>query len=185
MNRRRPVLLVTVGLVMGACGGGPTLTEYAGEVELIVQTMNSRLDATEIILDNETQTLGRIRAYADDRVAARKAFLAGFEELDPPSEATDMHTAALDVIRNLVSAEQELFDPAHNSDDIVEVSALWATPSGQAARAADAKAVALCQAAEQALNSTEERQQLAGLPWVPSELQEVVTVAFGCLPEDR
>lgn len=82
-------------------------------------------------------------------------------------------------------AEQEVADLAHASDDLQTVSALWDSPTGEAARAADQKAIELCQAAQQALNSTEERQRLAGVPWVPSELQEVVTVAFGCLAEDR
>jgi hypothetical protein len=50
---------------------------------------------------------------------------------------------------------------------------------------ADAKAIESCQAPEAAINSTEERQALVGMPRVPSKLQEVVTVAFGCTVTER
>ncbi|NNL13318.1 MAG: hypothetical protein HKO82_06480, partial [Acidimicrobiia bacterium] len=107
------------------------------------------------------------------------------EAIEPPDEAADLHAAAVDAITALVAAEQELFDVANTSDDLETLENLWTSPAGEAARAADAKAIEICQAAEAAINSTEERQALVGMPWVPSELQEVVTVAFGCTAAER
>ena len=187
MKRRRLLGAVALctGLVMASCSSDPSLTDYAAELEQLVSTMNSRLDAIDGIIDEEAPSLTAIRAYADDRMAARNQFLVNFEDLSPPSEARDVHEAGLEVMQALVDAEQEVADLAHASDDLNTVSGLWDSPTGQAARQADARAIELCQAAEQALNSTEERQRLAGVPWVPSELQEIVTVAFGCTPEDR
>ncbi|MDH3607053.1 MAG: hypothetical protein OER12_08650 [Acidimicrobiia bacterium] len=185
MKLRSAVLVMGIGLLAAACSSGPSLTDYAADLEQLVSTMNGRLDTIDVIFDEEAPSLDSIRGYADDRMAARNQFLTGFEALDPPSEARDIHEAGLDVLRALVQAEQEVADLAFASDDIATVSALWESPTGQAARAADQRAIELCQAAEQALNSTEERQQLAGVPWVPTELQQIVTVAFGCLAEDR
>jgi len=185
MRLRYAFLALGIGLLAAGCSSGPSLTDYAADLEQLVSTMNARLDTIDVILDEETPSLASVRGYAGDRMAARNQFLTGFEDLVPPAKARDIHEAGLDVIRALVQAEQEVADLAFATDDLATVSALWESPTGQAARAADQQAVELCQAAQQALNSTEERQQLAGVPWVPTELQEIVTVAFGCLAEDR
>jgi non-ribosomal peptide synthetase component F len=177
------VLLVIV--TAGACGGGPSLTDYAAELETMVTTMNDRLDRIDEDLAGSEQTVPRIHGYAEDRIEARTTFLASLEALEPPTEAEDLHVAALDAIRSLVAAEQTLFEQAMASDDLEELTTLWNTPAGAAARAADEQAVAICRAAEAAINSTAERQAFAGMPWVPTELQEVVTVAFGCTAADR
>lgn len=182
---RRLAIVVMLGLLAGSCSSEPSLTDYAGELEALVTTMNARLDEIDVIFRAPGASLEEIRRYAEDRMVARRTFLAGFEGLEPPSEAEDVHQAGLEIIRTLVAAEQEVADLAFASDDLTTVAGLWDSPTGQAARAADVQAVALCLAAEEALNSTQERQQLAGVPWVPSELQEVVTVAFGCIAAER
>jgi len=172
-------------LLAGGCGSGPSLTEYADELEAIVTTMNARIDAIDAILDADEPTVADVHAYARDRVEARTTFLAALETIHPPGEAADLHDAALEVIRNLVAAEQALAEQALASDSLRDLDGLWDSPTGQAARAADEQAVAICQAAEAAINSTEDRQALVGMPWVPTELQEVVNVAFGCTAADR
>jgi hypothetical protein len=43
----------------------------------------------------------------------------------------------------------------------------------------------LCLAAQAEFDDTEERTALAEVPWIPQELKEVVTVAFGCIAEER
>ena len=185
MARRLTLLFLALGLLASACSSSPSLTEYAAELEAVVQSHNAGMDANDRSLDSQPSTVENIRAYASTRMGLRDAFLAGFEALEPPGEAKDLHEAALETIRAVVSAERNLFNVASTSDDLTELQNLWASPAGQTARAADEQAVAICQAAEAAINSTEERQALVGMPWVPSELQEVVTVAFGCTAAER
>ena len=147
--------------------------------------MNERLDELDVIFEQESSTVEQIRTYADDRMAARNAFLAGFEALDPPEEADELHAESLSILRNLIDAERELADMAYASDDLATLAGLWDSPAGQKARAVDAQVIALCQAAQASLNSTRERQAFVGQPWVPSELQEVVEVSFGCVAAER
>lgn len=173
-------------LLLASCGGGRmSLSGYATAVEDLTTTMNSRLDEIDVIFDRSEVSVDEVRQYAGDRMAARNAFLDGLEQLNPPEEAEPLHAAALNIIRALVAAEQEVADLAFATDDVATISGLWDSPTGQAARAVDAQVVELCVAAESALNSTRERQALAGMPWIPSELQEVVEVTFGCRAEDR
>jgi hypothetical protein len=169
-----------MALVAGACSSGPSLTEYAAELEGVVSEHNAGMDANDRYIDAETATVARIRTYATRRMELRTTFLAGFEGLEPPREAEDLHLAGLGAIRSLVEAEQVLFELAAATEDLNALENLWESPAGQAAREADRQTIAICQAAEAAINSTEERQALVGMPWVPTELQEVVTVAFGC-----
>ncbi len=182
---RRTTLALAVVILAVSCNRELSLTEFAAEVEALVTTHTAGMDENDQFLNAEPPTVERIRAYATRRMELRNAFLTGFEELEPPRQAEDITAAALETIRSLVEAEQVLFERASSTDDVNELSGIWETPEGQAARAADAQAVAICQAAEAALNSTEDRQALIGMPWVPSELQEVVNVAFGCTAADR
>ncbi len=183
--RRATLPLVAVALLASACSSGPSLTEYAADAEAAVVTHNDSMDENDRDFENQNQTLEVIQTYATRRMELRATFLSALEELEPPREAKDLHNAALATIRSVVDAERVLFDRALEATDPTQVGDLWSTPAGQAAREADAQAIAICQAAEAAINSTEDRQALIGMPWVPSELQEVVSVAFGCTAADR
>ena len=182
---RRVIVMAVVGLAAASCSSGLSLTEYASEAETLATTMNKSLDEIDVIFEAGATSIAEVRTYADDRMAARRGFLAGFEDLDPPEEVEDLHAATLDILRTLVDAEQELADLAYTTDDLASLEGLWDTPTGQKARQVDAQVVALCQAAEASLNSTRERQAFVGQPWVPSELQQVVEVGFGCTAADR
>jgi hypothetical protein len=181
------LILLTIGLALlaNACSSGPSLTEYAAELETLVGSHNAEMDANDRDFESDPETIERIRAYATTRMSLRNRFLAELEAIEPPGEAEDLHAAALDTIRTLVAAEHELFDVAVTSEDMAVLQNLWTSPAGQTAREADAKAIQICQAAEAAINSTEDRQAFVGMPWVPSELQEVVTVAFRCTAAER
>lgn len=182
---RLTIPVLALALLANACDRGPSLTEYAAELESVVAEHNTGMDANDAYVQSETETLERIQTYANRRMELRESFLAAMEALEPPREAHDLHNAALETIRTLVESERVLFARAAAATDVADVGGIWASPEGQAARAADAQTIAICQAAEAAINSTEERQALVGMPWVPTELQEVVTVAFGCTAADR
>lgn len=185
MTMRPRLLLLGLVLVAAACSSGLSLTEYATELEATVASHNDGMGENDIWFDSEAQTIERVHTYAATRMELRTSFLSDLEDAKPPREAEELHTAALATIRSLVDAETVLFDNAMSAGDLSELGDLWATPAGQAARAADAQVIAICQAAQAAINSTEERQALVGVPWVPTELQEVVNVAFGCTAQDR
>ena len=54
-----------------------------------------------------------------------------------------------------------------------------------ATEALDEEAVALCQVAQAEFDATADREVFGEMPWIPSELREVVSVAFGCTKEER
>jgi hypothetical protein len=171
--------LCAVSILVICCGGGgPSLEDYATRGEELTTRVISRI-AT---LDAELQepTLEGVKDYWDQRVAARVAFLEGIRDLDPPDGLVDLHETALDLFSRLVDAEQALAARVAESGTPTGPSEWWSTPEGQAARAVDQEAIAICHAAQARFDATQERETLEGLPWIPSEMKESVRVAFGC-----
>jgi len=146
--------------------------------------MNGRLDALDAELTDEGG-LEQAKRYANERVTARFAFVDLLEALEPPAEATELHDAARAIMGRLAAAESALADYVATLDTDLDLDTIWSTPLGVAARSADAEAVALCLAAEEEFDSTQERADLEGVPWIPPELKEVVTVALGCIGAER
>jgi hypothetical protein len=181
--RQFVALTLISSLALSACGGEPSLADYAGELESAVAEMNGRLDELDAEL-SENGDLEEIKDYARERVAARYAFVAVLEELEPPTEASELHIAAEDIMGRLADAESALANYVNELEPEATVGDLWATPLGIAARAADEESIELCIAAQSELDTTE-RSELAGVPWIPPELKEVIVVAFGCTAEER
>lgn len=182
MKRMLAALLVSLS-ALTACGGDSSLSEYAAELESAVGEMNGRLDELDAEL-SENADLEEVRRYANERVAARYAFVGVLGELEPPSEVSDLHGAAREVMGRLADAESALADYVNNLDSAMGVDDLWGTPLGVAARTADEESIELCLAAQEKLD-TRERSKFADVPWIPPELKEVVQVAFGCIADER
>ena len=182
MGRLIAAILVS-GLALSACGGELSLAEYAAELEGAAAEMNGQLDRIDVEL-SETSDVAQIKRYANERVAARYAFVSVLENLDPPSDVSDLHKSAQNIMGRLADAESALAEFVNDQDSLTDVGDVWATPLGVAARSVDAEAVELCLAAQEQLDTTE-RSDLVGVPWIPPELKDVVVVAFGCIGEER
>ncbi len=176
------ILLLVV--LATACGGGPSLHDYAEDVETLVVTMNARLDNLDAETDG-TQDLGQIKRYARERIAARSDFLAGMRDLEPPDDVAELHDTALEIMQRVTEAESVLADRVMDLESVVDIDAIWETPEGIAARTADAQAIALCLAAQTEFDQTADREKFKDVPWIPSEMKSVIVVAFGCDADDR
>ncbi len=91
-----------------------------------------------------------------------------------------MHTYALDVFGRLIEAERAMAAQVEADGVTAEHWGWWNTPQGAAARAIDNEGIALCIAAQEDFDATQDRQALSDTPWIPTEMREVVRVAYGC-----
>lgn len=173
--------LLAVGLA--ACGG-ISLTEYAEHLEAEVALMNARIDDVDIRLE-DAESVDEVLDLWDERIAARERLLRSFDEVEPPDSAKEMHAAASDIIGRLTAAEAALGVRAAEFETLAEFDRVWESEEGLAARAADVEAVALCRAAQESFDETAEREILADVSWMTSEMKEVVNVVFGCTREQR
>lgn len=182
----RSIVAVTCLALVASCGGGElTLSEYAEEVEVLVTTMNRRLDDLDAERESEVPTVESTQAFRNARVAARRQFLDAFRALEPSEEATELHTAALGIVTRLTAAEEALARRAEDVETEAELGRLSETPEALAADAVDEEAIAICQAAQAQVDATADREVFEDVPWIPSEMTDVVLVFFGCTKEER
>lgn len=177
----RCAAVLAASILVICCGGSSlSLEDYANRGADLSTSVISRIAALDAELGAQERTPAVAKDYWDRRVAARSDFLEGIQELDPPAGLRDLHETALDLFSRLLDAEQALAARVTESGTLTEPSEWWSTPEGEAARAVDEEAIAICHAAQARFDSTEERGALADMPWIPSEMKETVRVAFGC-----
>lgn len=182
---RVPRVVLAVVLLAPSCGGEPSLSQYADEVEGLVVTMNFGLDSLDNLVDDPNPSYEDVRTYAINRVELRQDFVDGIQALTPPERVQDLHYAVLDIMTRLTAAESAMADEVLALDEGADLSNLWDSDAGRAARAVDAEAVAFCKAAEARLDTGDQQTFGDDFPWIPAEMNEVVRVAFYCDRSDR
>lgn len=185
--RRRGSVAITlsIAVLLAACGGGPTLGEYAVEVEDLVVEMNTTLDDQYAAFAASGLSIEAAVDYYDNRASTRAAFVEAFRQLEPAEEAEVLHQAALDVVVRLLAAEQAFAAAVHDVTTQQAYDTLQAGPLGEAMRTVDEESVAICRAANDQLAETESRRLFEDVLWIPGELREVINVALKCTEQDR
>ena len=136
------------------------------ELEELKDDVRSQLEDTQSECQDNLDNMPESLQYAPtgellhERIDALDSAMSDIEAIEPPDQWDEI-------------------------DDLATLRQIWSTPSGQAARLADEKAVEICRAAQAAMDSTADRSAFVDMPWVPPELQEIVNVTFGCTPEER
>lgn len=172
-------------LGLTACGGESTsLSEYAGQLEDEVGVMNARLDEIDTQLDRAASVDEAVQLW-NQRIAARQRFLDFLATVDPPASASEAHAAADDILERLTAAEAAMATLADEYETVPSLGQIWDTPEGQAARAVDQEAVAICRAVQAHFEETADRAALEAVPWLTDEMTEVIDVVFGCTAEER
>jgi hypothetical protein len=180
----RGVAGALVVAALAACGGGPlTLSEYAGEAERLVERMVVQFDALDESWESQPPSLEGAREYWDGRLAIRAELLDGVRALDPPEAVAAQHAAALDIFTRFKETDEALAARVATMDEITEHRQWLDTPEGEASLALLDEVYAFCRASQAEYDATQDRQGLEDVPWLPSEMTEVVSVAFGC-PEE-
>jgi hypothetical protein len=165
-------------LIVGACSSGPSRQEYGTSVEGLVTTMVDQLIEAGSLTDAEP-TIENIQSFVDQRAAARRDFVKGFEALQPPPGGEELHDTTLRIMTHIAEAETTLAEVVAEGGALESFDALWETPEGQRVLEAEGEVIALCEAAQAAFDNAAEAQ-LAGTVWIPPEMREVVEVAFRC-----
>ncbi len=181
---RHAVLCLYLALILLACGGGNlTLSEYAAQAEDLVAEMESRFESLDREWESQAPTVEGARRYWDGRLEVRSDFLDGVRALDPPDAVADQHAAALDVFGRITAADEALAERVATFETVTEHWQWVDTPEGVAADALLEEVFAFCRASQAEYDATKDREPLKDVPWIPSEMSEVVSVAFGCPPQ--
>jgi hypothetical protein len=187
--RRKPfsglIAALALLVIVAGCGGDQlSLTEFGEETELLVAVMAVEMGELDSEMESLATTVDGTKSYWDRRMQIRTGFLGDLRALEPPDEAAELQLIVIDVFGGLVDAEQALADSVVGSGTVSTPSQWWSSPEGDAARAADAEMLGICEIVQSAFDETQRRDKLAGTPWMPSSLKEVVRVAFHCPDEE-
>ena len=174
---------IWLAAILVACSGDSvSVPEYAEQAEELVATMEAQFETLDADWEAAEPTVAGAQSYWDRRLAIRAEFLDGVRALDAPEEVADQHVAALDVFSRITAADEALAARVSTFDTITEHWEWVDTPEGQAADAVLEEVFAFCRASQAEYDATEQREALGDADWVPSEMKEVVKVAFGCPP---
>jgi len=178
-------MLIVMSLVLAGCGGQLSLSEYSEQTERLVHTMNEGLDDAHRVLNSSAETVETIQVHLSRRAELRRDFVEEFRVLEPPDSIADFHAFALDLTTRLAAAEAALAEKAASLETMDQMEALSRSAEASAFEEIDAESIAMCRAAQVRLDATSSAEALAGMLWIPPEMQEVVIVAFRCTAEER
>jgi hypothetical protein len=172
---------IAVALIASACsGGGLTLTEYAQQTETLIRGIDDRLDQAAEDLASKAPSVESTRDYLELRVVEYRRLIEDLTDLEPPDQVAELHHRFLDILARQLAAERQRVDVAEAVEDVADLDQVWEGPATQAIREIERDAIELCIAAQQAIDATEDREAFEGTPWIPREMAEVVTAAYGC-----
>lgn len=179
--QRTFVVGVLSALLFSACGGGSlSLTEYSEEVAALLTRVDARLDAHAEQLYASPPDVAATQAFVDDIVVGAHELVDGIDVLKPPEEVAELHAELQEILVPLLSAQEAWAAFAKTVLTIEELDQVWEGPEAQAVQAAGQEALDLCYAAQDHIDATEDREAFADLPWIPTQLKEVVRVSFNC-----
>lgn len=189
MTVRRTTMLLALGVavIVTACSGGTTLTDYVDQlnaVEVAASREAAELAAGSDGGDFTPQLLQRgLERSHDIRVAVQDAA----DAIDPPDEVRDLHERIFAWHAEFMAIEEDLAGRAGLADDTDEGwTALSESPEMAAYRRSLAEGKEICDTFQADLDATAARGAFEDVPWLPGRMSEVVEAAIGCewFPED-
>ncbi len=175
----RNVLVVgCLAVMLGSCGGGGvSLTEYSERLQSLASDMAEEFEELDERMTTGTPTVADAQDVLSRAVAVRTDFHEGLVALGPPEELADLHTDLVDVHARILAAQQAWASRAETATSLDELE-----QSTEAAgyQALTAESVAICHEFQSRLDATADRAAFIDVPWIPSEMKEVIDVALGC-----
>ena len=192
-------LTLAAALLLGACGSDEmTLTEYVERVDAIFERGLQRYEVLVASPEGMVLIVGQGAHLGFDTGGAsltdftprdlhvalvqvaeiQEEALASAAEIDPPDQVAELH--------ELYFRELPIWPLADRAEAAATWEELSETPEMEAYRNALAADNEACAEFQSRLDATEQRGAFADLPWMPSELTEIVDYALGCasLPQN-
>ena len=178
---RRFISSTLLILLLTACGGGTlSLTEYNEQGMALVSVMEERLYELDAEWDSQTATVEDVRIYWDRRIDAYETAVEGLEALEPAGEAAELHRTGMELFSKLVAAESALAVRVASFETVTGPEQWWNTAEGTAVGAVEEEIYSFCLLFQAMYDATVERLVVSDVPWIPSELKEIVEVDIGC-----
>ena len=187
--RRAYAGALLLAVIIAACGGGElSVTEYVASLNAAVDTARGEYESLvtspegAVLLANGEQLAEYTPQDLQAALRAIRDIEASFEEsigeVQPPEEVAEIHNFWFDFDSNFIPAQEALEARAGTAADWDELSK---SPEMAAYRTALAEDKRVCAEFEAQLSTPEEeRENLSSVPWIPSEMKQIVEAVLGC-----
>jgi hypothetical protein len=192
VNKICSPLVLGLVLALSGCGTGEmSLTEYVERINAIENQASRR--GAELVADAaqvSDLTPQDVQAGLEQARAIRLAIKEATDDIEPPEQIAELHHLIFDWHTEFITVEEALANRAGAAaDTATDWEALSSSPEMAAYRTAIADGKQVCNDFQAKLDATAERGVFADMPWVPSEMTEVVEAVLGCAwfpenPED-
>jgi hypothetical protein len=152
------------------------LTEYSERAQSLALVMLDELDVLEPQWASAT-TVEDGKDVLDRAVVIRTDLQNGVTELDPPEAFADIHADLVEQLGRILAASEAWAVRAETAGSLDE---LQTSSEALAYWNLDAEMGPLCLELQSKLDATAERAIFAEVPWIPSEMKEVVGLVMGC-----
>jgi hypothetical protein len=172
-------LLAGVGLaiVVAACGGAMSETEYVEGLNALVETARSDLEGPSLAYAQiADSTKADLVAFVDQEIAISSEVRQEFDALDPPGSIADVHRVIDDTLARGLTAAEGLVAVADTLSSLEEVEK---TPEFAEYEAANANSDRSCLDVQSKLDDLADSERGVDNPWMP-DLRLTVRVALGC-----
>lgn len=178
-----------MALVVVACSGrGISLTEYVDRLNAVGAEASARGEA---LADQAAQTIDftpqDLQALLGLAGEIRTDVQEAVEAIEPPEQIADLHDEIFGWHARFIAIESDLAERAGTAEDTdADWTALSESPEMTAYRTAIAEGEQICADFQSKLDATARRGAFPDVPWLPSEMTEVVEAVLGCewFPDD-
>lgn len=179
---RLACIAVAIALVAAGCGGGLSLTEYVDDLNALEARASSRAEALEAeSTQNADFTPQDLQAVLLRAGEIRIEIQDAANDIEPPEQVAELHYLIFDWHARFMATEEALALRAATSEDTdADWTALSASPEMAEYREAIAEGKRICDDFQAKLDATADRGAFVDVPWVPSDLVEVVEAVLGC-----
>jgi hypothetical protein len=168
---------VLLAIVVAACGGSMSETEYVEGLNALVVTAASDLEASYTAYEQIADpTLADFVARIDREIAVMYAVREKFEALDPPGSIADVHQVMVDTLARLLAGAEGLVDVA---DTVSSLEEAQQTAEFAEYQAVNADSDSICLDLQAKINDLAANGEGFGGPWI-SELRLTTRAFLDC-----
>lgn len=168
---------LVVALAAGCGGEEPTLTGYSETLNALAADLAADLDVLDERMDVDDATVEDAREVITEGVALREQFNDEIDDVVPPALLEDFHNEFLEAHGRVIEAQAAWGIAATSAEGLDHLAA---SPEAQEFRLEIAEVVGLCVELQARLDDAAERQEIAGTPWLPTEMKDVVELLLDC-----
>jgi hypothetical protein len=168
----------SIAIVVAACGGQMSETEYVEGLNDLVVTAGSDLEAAYVAYEQiEDPTIADLVARIDRELAVEYAVRKKFEALDPPDSIAEVHRIMVDTLARLIDAAEGVVAVADTVGSLEEAEQ---TPEFAEYLAVNADADGICLDLQAEINDLAADSEGFGAgPWV-TDLRLTVRAFLDC-----